>query len=83
MGKMDRYSIYMEFVEGRRKPGSRIRVFAGRTDSEDQALEWAYAILNDEGGDVEAVEIMNWYRPDEGPVYRIGRDDAGDGQLAS
>jgi hypothetical protein len=47
---MDRYSIYMEFTEDRRKPGSRIRVFAGRPGSEDQALEWAYAILNDEGG---------------------------------
>ena len=83
MGKIDRYGIYMEFAGDRRKPGGRIRVFAGRTDSEDQALEWAYAILNDEGGDVEAVEIMNWYRPDEGPVYRIGRDGAGAGQLAS
>jgi hypothetical protein len=54
---MDRYILYMEFAEDRRKPGSRIPVFAGRTDSEDQALEWAYAILNDEVGDVEAVEI--------------------------
>ncbi len=80
---MDRYSIYMVFAEDRRKPGSRMRVFAGRTDSEDQALEWAYAILNDEGGDVEAVEIMNWYSPDEGPLYRIGRNDAGGSQLAS
>jgi hypothetical protein len=78
---MDRYSIYMVFAEGRRKPGSRIRVFAGRTDSQDQALEWAYAILSEEGGDVESVEIMNWYRPDEGPVYRIVRD--GDGKMAS
>ncbi len=65
---MDRYSIYMEFGEDRRKPRSRIRVFAGRTDSEDQALDWAYAILNDEGGDVEAVEIMNLYGPDEGSL---------------
>jgi hypothetical protein len=80
---MDRYILYMEFAEDRRKPGNRIRVFAGRTDSEDQALDWAYAILKDEGGDVEAVEIMNWYGPDEGFLYRIGRGDAGDSQLAS
>jgi hypothetical protein len=79
---MDRYSIYIVFAEDRRKPGSRIRVFAGRTDSQNQALEWAYAILDEEGGDVEAVEIMNWYRPDEGPVYRIVRDDD-DGKIAS
>jgi hypothetical protein len=78
---LDCFSIYMVFAEDRRKPGSRIRVFAGRTDSQNQALEWAYAILN-EGGDVEAVEIMNWYRPDEGPVYRIVRDDD-DGKIAS
>ena len=82
MGKMDRYSIYMEFAEDRRKPGSRIRVFAGRTGSEEQALEWAYAILDDEGGKVQAVEVIDSVRL-ENPVYRIGRDDAGDGQLAS
>jgi hypothetical protein len=78
---LDRYSIYMVFAEDRRKPGSRMRVFAGRTDRQDEALQWAYAILNEEGGDVEAVEIMNWYRPDEGPVYRIVRD--GGGKMAS
>jgi hypothetical protein len=36
---MDGYILYMEFAEDRRKPGSRKRVFAGRTDSEDLALE--------------------------------------------
>jgi hypothetical protein len=78
---LDRYSIYRVFAEDRRKPKSRMRVFVGRTDHQDKALQWAYAILNEEGGDVEAVEIMNWHRPDEGPVYRVVRDD--DGQMAS
>jgi hypothetical protein len=77
---LDCFSIYMVFAEDRRKLASRIRVFFGRTDHQEKALEWAYAILN-EGGDVEAVEIMDWYRPDEGPVYRIVRD--GDGKMAS
>jgi hypothetical protein len=78
---LDRYSIYMVYAADRRKPGSRIRVFVGRTDHLEKALQWAYAILNEEGGDVDAVEIMDWYRPDEGPVYRIVRD--GDGKMAS
>jgi hypothetical protein len=79
---LDCFSIYMVFAEDRRKLASRIRVFVGRTDHQEKALEWAYAILDEEGGDVEAVEIMDWYRPDEGPVYRIVRDDD-DGKIAS
>jgi hypothetical protein len=67
------YSIYIIFPNEPDNRQGRLKVYAGRTASKDVAIEWAYGILNDEGASVEAVEIIDWRRPDE-IVYRIDRD---------
>ena len=69
---MDDYSIYIIFPNKPDNSQGRMRVYAGRATSNDEAIERAYAILNDEGGGVEAVEIIDWRSPDD--IYRIGRD---------
>ena len=37
-----------------------MRVYAGRAVSEDEARERASAILNEQGGGAEAVEVIDW-----------------------
>ena len=73
-GKAGDYSIYIVFPDNPEKRQGYMRVYAGRAASQDEAMERASIILNEAGGDVTAVEIIDWSRPQEGPVYRIGRD---------
>ena len=72
---MDKHSTYIIFPSKSDNSQGRKRVYAGRTTSRDEAIKWAYEILNDEGGGVEAVEIIDWRRPDD--IYRIDRDGGG------
>ncbi len=52
-----------------------MRVYAGRAVSEDEARERASAILNEQGGGAEAVEVIDWGRPEDTVVHRIDRND--------
>ena len=52
-----------------------MRVYAGRAVSEDEARERASAILNEQGGGAEAVEVVGWGRPEDTVVHRIGRNE--------
>ena len=46
-----------------------MRVYAGRAVSEDEARERANAILNEQGGGAEAVEVINWGRPEATVIH--------------
>ena len=73
--KASNYSIYIIFP---RKPGKdkgEIRVYAGRAVSEDEARERASAILDEQGGGAEAVEVIDWGRPEETIIHRLDRND--------
>jgi hypothetical protein len=48
-----------------------MRVYAGRAVSEGEARERANAILNEQGGGAEAVEIINWGRPEATVIHRM------------
>jgi hypothetical protein len=48
-----------------------VRVYAGRAASEDDARERASAILNEQSGGAEAVEVIDWERPEDAVIYRM------------
>ena len=48
-----------------------MRVYAGRAVSEDEARERASAILNEQGGGAEAVEVIDWERPEVAVIHRM------------
>ncbi len=48
-----------------------MRVYAGRALSEDEARERASAILNEQGGGAEAVEVIDWARPENTVIHRM------------
>jgi len=69
--KASNYSLYIIFP---RKPGKdegRLRVYAGRAVSEDEARERASAILNEQGGGAEAVEVIDWGRPEDTFIHHM------------
>ena len=48
-----------------------MRVYAGRAVSEDEARERASAILNEQGGGAEAVEVIDWGRPEDTFIHHM------------
>ena len=78
--KAGNHSIYSIFPRNPGKDEGGMRVYAGRAISEDEAIEWAYAILAERGGDAIAVEVIDWGRADGVVVRRIDRDDRTVGQ---
>ncbi len=50
-----------------------MRVYAGRAVSEDEARERASAILDEQGGGAEAVEVIGWGRPEITVIHRLYR----------
>ncbi len=79
-GKAGNYSIYIIFLGNPGKTEGGMRVYAGRAVSEDEAIEWARAILDEPGGGAKAVEVIDWGRTDDVVVRRIDRDDRTVGQ---
>ena len=73
--KAGNHSIYIIFPRNPGKDKGGVRVYAGRAISEDEAIEWAYAILAERGGDAKAVEVIDWGRANNVVVRRINRDD--------
>jgi hypothetical protein len=65
------YSIYIIFPRNPGKDEGRMRVYAGRALSEDEARERASAILNEQGGGAEAVEVIDWERPEVAVIHRM------------
>ena len=74
-GKAGNYSLYIIFPRNPGKDKGGMRVYAGRATSEDEAIERAFAILDERGGDAKAVEVIDWGRADGVGVRRIDRDD--------
>jgi hypothetical protein len=74
-GKAGDYSLYIIFPRNPGKDEGEMRVYGGRAISEDEAIEWACAILDERGGDAQAVEVIDWGRADDVVVRRIDRDD--------
>ncbi len=72
---MGNYSIYIIFPRNPGKDEGGMRVYAGQSISEDEAIERACAILDERGGGVRAVEVIDWGRADDVVVRRIDRDD--------
>jgi hypothetical protein len=64
------YSIYIIFPRNPGKDEGRMRVYAGRVVSEDEATERASAILDEPGGGAEAVEVIGWGRPENTVIHR-------------
>jgi hypothetical protein len=52
-------------------------VYAGRAASKNKAIELACELLHEEGGGVEAVDVIDWANQDETFVSQIGSDDDG------
>ena len=77
---MGDYSLYIIFPRNPGKDEGRMRVYAGRATSEDEAIERARAILDERGGGTIAVEVIDWGRADGVVVRRIDRDDRTVGQ---
>ena len=48
-----------------------MRVYAGRAVSEDEARERASAILNEQGGGAEAVEVIDRESPEVAVIHRM------------
>jgi hypothetical protein len=48
-----------------------MRVYAGRALSEDEARERASAILNEQGGGAEAVEVIDRERQEVAVIHRM------------
>jgi hypothetical protein len=65
------YSIYIIFSSKPGKDEGRVRVYAGRAVSEDEARERASAIMNEQGGGAEAVEVIDWERPGGAVIHRV------------
>lgn len=73
---MGGYSIYMIFADDTRKRGSRMRLYGGWAYDKDDALGLARKVLGEEGGGVEAVEVIDWSgRSDGAYVYRLESED--------
>ena len=64
------YSIYIIFTRNPGKDEGRMRVYAGRVVSEDEATERASAIVDEPGGGEEAVEVIGWGRPEATFIHR-------------
>ncbi len=56
---MGNYSIYIIFPRNPGKDEGGMRVYAGQSISEDEAIERACAILDERGGGVRAVEVID------------------------
>jgi hypothetical protein len=69
--KASNYSLYIIFPPKPGKDEGRMRVYAGRAVSEDEARERASAILNEQGGGAEAVEVVGWGRPEDTVIHRM------------
>jgi hypothetical protein len=69
--KASNYSIYIIFPRNPGKDEGIMRVYAGRAGSEDEARERASAILNEQGGGAEAVEVIGWGRPKDTVIHRM------------
>ena len=72
---MGDYSIHIIFPQDPDRRESRLRVYAGRAASKNKAIELACELLHEEGGGVEAVDVIDWANQDETFVSRIGSDD--------
>jgi hypothetical protein len=57
---MGSYSIYIIFPQDLDGQKCRIRVCAGQVASKKKAMELAYDLLYEEGGGVEAVDVIDW-----------------------
>jgi hypothetical protein len=75
--KMGDYSIHIIFPQDPDRQESRLRVYAGRAASKNKAIELACELLHEEGGGVEAVDVIDWANQDETFVSQIGSDDDG------
>ena len=68
---MGSYSIYIIFPQDLGGQKSRIRVCAGQVTSKKKAMDLAYDLLYEEGGDIEAVDVIDWQSQDTTFVRRI------------
>jgi hypothetical protein len=75
---MDNVSIYVIFPQNLDRRKSRIRVYAGQVASKKKAIELAYDLLYEEGGDIEAVDVIDWQSEDRTFIRWIVRSDGPD-----